>query len=146
MNKYTYLFDKWGGCDYQEGLGIAFALLFDVANEKQKISTLNNYATTEYGIPCVYPSFPRYNTDNGMGFGRHSGTVWPHVQGFWADAAAQNNRTDIFDKEFLSQTENAVRYYQFAEIYHPITGEIYGGRQERDKRGIVEWKAEPFQT
>ena len=144
--KYTYLFDKWGGCDYQEGLGISFALLFDVADESQKNSILNNYATTEHGIPCVYPSFSRYDTADGMGFGRHSGTVWPHVQGFWADAAAQNNRTDIFDKEFLAQTENAVKYYQFAEIYHPITGEIYGGRQERDKRGIVEWKAEPFQT
>ena len=44
-----------------------------------------------------------------------------------------------------AQTDNAVKDYQFAEIYHPLTGEIYGGRQERGN-GIVDWRAEPYQT
>ena len=143
--KYNYIYDKFGGCDYQEGLGISFAILFGIADDIQKKSIFENYKTTPYGIPCVFPSFERYNTPDGLGFGRHSGTVWPHVQGFWADAVAENGRRELFDKEFMLQTQNALRYYQFAEIYHPLTGEIYGGRQERDN-GIVEWRAEPYQT
>ena len=143
---YNYIYDKFGGCDYQEGIGLSFAILFGIADENKKQLIFENYKTTKSGIPCVYPSFSRYDTKDGMGFGRHSGTVWPHVQGFWADAAAKNGRVQIFDKEFSAQTENAVRYYQFAEIYHPLTGEIYGGRQERDGNGITEWRSEPYQT
>ena len=45
----------------------------------------------------------------------------------------------------MLQTENALRYYQFAEIYHPLTGQMYGGRQESGN-GIVEWNSEPYQT
>jgi len=143
---YNYLFDKFGGCDSQEGLGISFAILFDIADDRKKELIFKNFKTTDYGIACVYPSFSRYDTPDGLGFGRHSGTVWPHVQGFWADAAAMSGKAEIFDKEFTLQTENAVRYYQFAEIYHPTTGEIYGGLQERWNKGITSWNSEPHQT
>jgi len=143
---YNYLYDEFGSCERIEGLGIAFAILFDVAKMEQANLIFENTPVSEHGITCVYPSFERYDTADGMGFGRHSGTVWPHVQGFWADAVSTCKKTDLFDNEFSKQYENALRYYQFAEIYHPLTGEIYGGRQERDKRGIVEWKAEPYQT
>lgn len=143
--KYNYIYDKFGGCDYQEGLGISFAILFGIADDIQKKSIFENYKTTPYGIPCVFPSFERYNTPDGLGFGRHSGTVWPHIQGFWTDAAAKNGYVKLFDKEFMLQTENALRYYQFAEIYHPLTGQMYGGRQESGN-GIVEWNSEPYQT
>ena len=142
---YLYLVDEFGGCDHEEGLGCAFAILFGVADEEKTKKILQNQYITARGIPCVWPTFDRYLTEDGMGFGRHSGTVWPHVQGFWADAAAQNGNATAFDKELKVQTENAVKDYQFAEIYHPITGEIYGGRQERGN-GIVDWRAEPYQT
>lgn len=145
-NNYNYLYDNFGGCDSIEGLGVAFAILFGVASEEQVKKVVSNTPVSAYGITCVSPSFKRYDTEDGMGFGRHSGTVWPHVQGFWADAVSMCGETELFDFEFSKQYENALRYYQFAEIYHPLTGEIYGGRQERDKRGIVEWKAEPYQT
>lgn len=143
---YNYLYDKFGGCDYQEGLGISFAILFGIADEEKKASIFKNTVTSPHGIPCVYPSFARYDTPDGMGFGRHSGTVWPHVQGYWADAAAENQRVDLFDQEFQRQTDNAVNSGQFAEIYHPLTGAIYGGRQEDQQKGIREWVSEPHQT
>ena len=143
---YNYLYDEFGGCERIEGLGIAFAILFGIAKEEQANLIFENTPVCEHGITCVYPSFERYDTLDGMSFGRHSGTVWPHVQGFWADAVSIYKKTDLFDNEFSKQYENALRYYQFAEIYHPLTGEIYGGRQERAKKGIVEWKAEPYQT
>ena len=143
---YNYLYDKFGGCDSVEGLGIAFAILFDVASKEQSNQILLNTPVSAHGIPCVSPNFKRYETEDGMGFGRHSGTVWPHVQGFWADAVSKYGNKELFDDEFSKQFENALRYYQFAEIYHPITGEMYGGRQERRKGGITEWNSEPFQT
>ncbi len=143
---YKYLEDKFGGCDSLEGMGLAFAVLFGLSNDEQNEKIFKNTPVTEKGIACVYPSFSRYDTPDGMGFGRHSGTVWPHVQGFWASAASMCNKTEIFDDEFIKQTENAVNYHQFAEIYHPITGEIYGGLQERYGTGIYEWKSEPVQT
>ena len=33
---YDYLVDDFGGCESQEGLGISFAILFDVASDEQK--------------------------------------------------------------------------------------------------------------
>lgn len=143
---YKYIYDKFGGCDAAEGMGLSFAVLFDIANEEQKREIFKNTPVSEHGITCVYPSFPRYDTPDGYGRGRHSGTVWPHIQGFWADAAAASNEKEIFDKEFSAQTENANRYYQFAEIYHPVTGEMYGGLQEDKQQGVREWRSEPFQT
>lgn len=143
---YDYIYDEFGGCDSLEGIGISFAILFDVADEEQKKRIFKNQVITKHGIACVYPSFKRYDTPDGMGCGRHSGTVWPHVQGFWADAAATNDESEIFYNEFITQTDNAMRYHQFAEIYHPVTGQIYGGIQERWGKGISSWNSEPFQT
>lgn len=118
-------------CDSQEALGIAFACLFGIADENKKKRIFKNYKCTAAGIPCVWPSFSRYDTKDKMGFGRHSGTVWPHAQGFWADAAKQGGNSEVCWKEIDALTEHACRDQQFAEIYHPVTGEIYGGLQER---------------
>lgn len=143
---YTYIYDSFGGCDSQEGMGISFAILFDVADEEKKRSILANHHTTPHGFPCVYPSFSRYDTPDGQSFGRHSGTVWPQIQGFWASAVASCKDSVLFDREFAAQTANALRSMQFAEIYHPLTGEPYGGRQENYGIAITDWNAEPHQT
>ena len=143
---YRYIVDKFGGCDYQEGIGQSFAVLFDVADDEQTKKILENQHITKAGIPCVWPSFARYDTPDGTGCGRHSGTVWPHIQAFWADAAVQHGRYDLFCKEFDMLTECSVRDGFFAEIYHPDTSEIYGGRQEFIKNGIIEWESQKKQT
>ncbi len=127
---YDYLFDSFGGSEAVEGMGISFAILFGIADKEKQEKIFKNTPVSAHGITCVYPSFSRYASDDGMSFGRHSGTVWPHIQGFWASAAALCERADLFDSELSKQTENALRGNQFAEIYHPITGEVYGGMQE----------------
>ena len=146
LGSYTYIHDKFGGCDRQEGIGISFAALFGIADGRQCKRIFENHRTTERGIACVYPGFKRYSSEDGMSFGRHCGTVWPHIQGFFADAAKRCGRDDLFEREFRLQTENALRYYQFAEIYHPITGEMYGGVQEWKGSGLRDWRSEPYQT
>ena len=146
---YRYIVDTvLGNCDVQEGLGISFVILFDIADDGKKQKVLENAKVTKQGIACVYPSFPRYDTPDGMGFGRHCGTVWPHVQGFFADCASENGRNDLMEFELKKLAEHACRDSHFAEIYHPITGEIYGGRQEHWTDGfyIREWLSEKRQT
>ena len=85
-------------------------------------------------------------TPDGQSFGRNSGTVGPQIQGFWASAVASCKDSVLFDREFAAQTANALRSMQFAEIYHPLTGEPYGGRQENYGIAITDWNAEPHQT
>lgn len=143
---YNYIIDNFGGSDYQEGLGLAFAILYGVADEDKKAKIFKNTYVTPHGIACVWPTFARYSAFGENEFGRHSGTVWPHVQGFWASAAAQNGQREVFENELLMQTDNAVNSGQFAEIYHPLDGKIYGGWQEENRDGIFLSKPQPWQT
>lgn len=131
-----------GECDAQEGLGLSFAILFEVADREQTESIIRNVYVTPHGIPCVWPSFPPYDE---MGYGRHSGTVWPHVQGFWGLAMKKCGHRDLMIRERDALAANAMRGHQFAEIYHPEDGRIYGGIQENGT-GYVEWVSCAWQT
>jgi hypothetical protein len=136
-----------GECDYQEALGISYALLFGIADERQTKLVLANTKVTEQGIACVEPSFERYRKAGG--FGRHSGVVWPHAQGFWARAAFEKGDHVAFESELHALTGKANRDGQFYEVYHPETGEAYGGLQEkRDGQKLVigDWMSCPHQT
>lgn len=132
---YRYLVDQWGGSDHQEGLGGSFALLLGIADEEQARTILASQHITAHGIPCVWPSYERYRRTPDS-YGRHSGTVWPHVQGFWAEAAARHGAADKFAFELFSLAKLAVRDGMLAEIYHPDTGAVYGGLQE----GRPDWQ------
>ena len=142
---YRYLVGPLGKCDQQEGLGSAYALLFHVADAKQAEAIFAHQHITPAGIPCGWPNFARYENKDGTSFGRHIGTVWPQIQGFWAEAAARASKTEIFGHELFALAAHACRDKQFAEIYHPLTGEIYGGLQENGQ-GIHLWNATSRQT
>lgn len=131
-------------CDYQEALGVAFVLLFGIADERQTALVLENTYVTEQGIACVWPAFDRYLALDG--YGRHSGTVWPHAQGFWASACATYGYTYGFEFELFALAEKAVANGQFHEIYHPDTGEVYGGLQGSGKNDISLWGSVEHQT
>lgn len=143
---FNYLTDAFGGSDYQEGLGHAFVLLFGIADKTQTESVLRQQTVTPAGVPCVWPSFPRYDKPKGESFGRHSGTVWPHIQAFYAEAALKAGQPAIFEHEFFTLAGFACRDSQFTEIYHPITGEPYGGLQEDSGKGIRLWDTCKRQT
>lgn len=130
---------------HTEGLGVSLALLLDVADEDKARKTLQNVHTDKYGIPCVWPLFERFQSEDGMAVGRHCGTVWPFIQGYWADAAARYGRLDLFDHEFKALTETADRHSNFYEIVHPATGEPEGGLQI-DNGQMRQWVSCPHQT
>ena len=139
---YDYALDDAGRCEAQEALGMSFALEFDIADARQAARILENMVVTPQGMPCLYPSFERYRA---LGYGRHSGTVWPHAQAFWATAVAGYDAS-AFERELLALTRNALRDGQFYEIYHPVTGLPYGGVQE--DHGVLNpnWVSQPHQT
>ena len=131
-----------GECRAQEGLGLAFCLLFDIADDEKALSVIEKAYIAPHGIPCVWPAFPPYAEN---GFGRHSGTVWPHVQGFWALATLHRGKREPFERERHLMAAHAARDGQFAEIYHPMDGGIYGGLQEGGGK-YIEWRSCSWQT
>jgi hypothetical protein len=126
---YSYYLDPWGKCDYQEGMGISFAILFGVADKDQQEMIFKNTYTAPAGIPMLWPCWPRYYNEKDQTYGRFS-SVMNMVQGFWAKAAAQNGQSGRFFYDFKQLTINVWRDKQFREIYHPVTGLPYGGLME----------------
>jgi glycogen debranching enzyme len=144
LGRYATLLDPGGTDDRQEAIGLAFSVLFDAADRSQQASIFRHVQLTPAGMPCLWPTYERYARLGG--FGRHSGTVWPHAEAFWADAAARAGHEDFFAYDLTRMAEKAVRDGQFYELYNPMTGEPYGGLQEAGKRGIVLWDSQPHQT
>lgn len=166
---FRFFVDPWGGCDRQEGVGHALAILSGVATPEQRDSVFARQTVMPAGLPCVWPSYERYTkltraeeealpeiawsrfarfavSDAGA-FGRHSGVVWPPLQAFWAEAAARHGRADLLGHEVFALARHACRDRHFSEIYHPITGEEYGGVQETpDGRGLGRWNSCERQT
>ena len=142
---YRFLVGPFGNYDYQEGLGSSYALLFGIADAKRAELVFTHQHVAPAGLPCGWPNLLRYGP-HGMSFGRHIGTVWPQIQGFWAEAAARAGKPEVFGHEFLNLAAHAIRDKHFAEIYHPITGAAYGGLQEAQGQGIILWQATSRQT
>lgn len=142
---FRYLLDPFGDCDVQEGFGHSFAILFGIADVERRESVFETQHVTSAGIPCLWPCFSRYRRDGD--YGRHSGTVWPPIQGFWADAAARHRKVDLFAVELEALAHHGIREGQFFEIYHPDTGAPYGGLQELPGSGVIDtWESLPHQT
>lgn len=136
-----YIVGKLGDCIRQEGLGIAFASMTNIIGKE----IFEHVYISNSGIPCLFPNFSRYNI--GTEYGRQSGTVWPHVQGFFAIAALKEKRYDMFEFEFDKLTEFSNRDNQFYELFHPDTGKVYGGIQEhRSVDGMKKYKSCEHQT
>ena len=127
-------------------MGHAYAILLGIADDARAQLVLQRQYVAPAGVPCLWPNLERYESPDGMSFGRHAGTVWPQIQGMWAHAAAKYRKGGIFGHELFQLAQHAVRDNQFAEIYHPTNGAIYGGLQERAGKGIVPWASKPRQT
>ena len=125
---YGYLIDAPGNDDRQEGLGLAFALLFGIADDAKAKRIFDKVYLSPHGIPCVWPTYKRYAQRSE--FGRHSGTIWPQVNAAWALACHARGRSDLAERELSLLAEKACRDSEFVEVYHPETGIPYGGLQE----------------
>ncbi|MEA2012869.1 MAG: amylo-alpha-1,6-glucosidase [Verrucomicrobiota bacterium] len=144
---YRYLLDAEDDKERQEGLGHAFAILFGIADKKQIHSIMKNQYLTKHGISCVWPPYERYCDKQYKHFPRHSGTIWPQVNTAWVEACEMTGNHSLAIKELQMLATKAVRDSHFFEIYHPITGKPYGGRQEHPEYGgLHEWESCSRQT
>ena len=142
-NRLNYLIDNTGNIDKsQEGLGISFAVIFNILNKDQALKLIQNAKVSKYGITSIYPDFPRYSQNKP---GRHNNLIWPMVNGFFAKASIISGNQDAFLKELNSLTELALDKnkgdYNFREIYNPNTGAPDGGWQNG-----IHWNSCKLQT
>ncbi len=110
----------------EEGTGLSFVILFDIADAARAKSVLRNTHVQPHGIVDVYPHFPRYSEARP---GRHNNIVWPMIQGFWADAAAKSGDQARFAGETVRLAHLANSSGGFYEIYNAQTGVPDGGWQ-----------------
>jgi lysophospholipase L1-like esterase len=119
----------------QEGGGQAFALLFDVADQKQAAAIIQKMHHEPHGIVTLWPNLPEFDDQH---LGRHNVMLWPLVNGLWAQAAAKTQSPDAFASE-LEHIAGLVlgSDHNFYEIYNPRTGKPDGGWQNGGHWGPV---------
>lgn len=120
--KLYFLIDHTGHKhDFQEGLGVAFAIKFGLVSESEALAILKNIHSTPSGIPATWPCLKRCSAEQP---GRHNVMIWPHVNMFFADACASAGRYDLFRFEVSNLAQLAVTHdpngeVNFHEIYTP---------------------------
>jgi len=72
--------------------------------------------------------------------------VWPPFEAMFASAAAKYGRVDLLMHVVDTLAEFACRDMHFAEVFHPVTGEIYGGVQESEGDKEYVWQSCSRQT
>ena len=128
--------------NYQEGSGLAFAILFGVADEARATAILNNIHFEPKGLPSIWPNFSMFSDRQP---GRHNCVIWPQVNSLFAKAAAQAKDYAVFSAEFervtalFNGTPGNIR-----EIYNCISGMPDGGWQNGSHWGAAKnqtWSA-----
>lgn len=128
---------------YQEGTGLAFALLFGIANPAQARSIVARAQEMPWGMPDTFPNWNRYSDAQP---GRHNAIVWPLVQGLWAKALAGQGNQSAFAAETARLAKLADDNSGFWEIYNGNTGVVDGGYQRLGDTVKFHWGSEPDQT
>ncbi|MFD7920022.1 hypothetical protein ACFV3R_12435 [Streptomyces sp. NPDC059740] len=111
---------------YQEGNGLAFAVLSGVASARQTRLLLARTHHEPYGVVNVWPHFARFDDAHP---GRHNVTVWPMTLGMWGHAAAVGGRLDLLDRTLTELAGLYRRDGHFWELYNARTGAADGGWQ-----------------
>jgi hypothetical protein len=142
LYNYQLLADGSAGA-YQEGTGLAFAILFGVADPAQARSILAHAREMTWGMPDTYPHWDRYSAAQP---GRHNAIVWPLVQGLWAKALARQGDQNGFASETARLAKLATGNSGFWEIYNGDTGVVDGGYQRLGDTVKFHWGSQPDQT
>lgn len=130
-NTFGYLVDQNGKVhQYQEALGISFAVIFGVIDGEKANQLVKNAVVSKYGITSITPDFPRYSKEMP---GRHNNLIWPFINGFFAQAAITSNNYETFNHELFGLTHLVLDEdkgnYNFREIFNPNSGHPDGGFQ-----------------
>jgi len=122
----------------QEGAGISFAIIFGVADSAKTTRILQNVHRQPRGITMSWPHFERFNDQQP---GRHNVSVWPQINGLFAQAACMGGRIDLFQGEVENLADLFRGSGNIREIYHHTRGEPFGGFQRRRSGKMERWQA-----
>ncbi len=148
-NSFNYLIDQNGHAyKAQEGLGLSFAVIFNIIDGNKAKELIAHAVVSKYGITSIYPDFPRNSEQKP---GRHNNIIWPMVNGFFAKAAIVAGNDTMFNKELYNLTHLALDEdkgdYNFREVYNPYSGKPDGGWQANgDKYPEYHWDSCKLQT
>lgn len=142
LYNYMLLADGTPG-PYQEGTGLAFALVFGIADKAQAASILSHATEMTWGMPDTYPNWARYSDAQP---GRHNAIVWPMVQGMWAKALASQGAQQQYAREVALLADLADNNSGFWEIYNGNSGVVDGGWQRLGDTVKFHWGSQPDQT
>nr|BFE57798.1 hypothetical protein GCM10020063_023240 [Dactylosporangium thailandense] len=101
-------------------------MLYGIASAEQSRQIMQNSHIQPYGIVDVYPHFASYSDAKP---GRHNESVWPMIQGYWAEAAARAGDTARFASETLTLAGLANTSGGYYEINNFKSGVPDGGWQ-----------------
>jgi len=102
-----------------EALGEALTVLFDIGDEQQRQSVINNTPMTDFGIPCIYPQIPGIPP-------YHNNAVWPFVQSYWAMAAAKAGNEQSVLESIAAVVRPAALFLTNKENFVSTTGDFAG--------------------
>lgn len=145
--EFCYLIDQNGDLHYfQEGLGNAFAILFNIVSPTEAERIISQMKVTKYGLPSIYPHFKRFSDAKP---GRHNMMIWPFVNAFYADACAYTGDYQKFTSELFNLIDLGLNKgdNDFWEIYDPKDGHPDGGWQTNSHWGGLQhqtWSATGF--
>ncbi len=128
---------------FQEGTGLAFALIFGIADPAQARSIVEHARELPWGMPDTFPNWARYSDAQP---GRHNAIVWPLVLGLWAKALAGQGEQNAFAAETARLAKLAGNNSGFWEIHNGTTGVVDGGWQRLGDTVKFHWGSEPDQT
>ncbi len=121
-HRFYFLIDHQGKKhEFQEGMGVAYAILFGLVTPEEACGIIDNVYSTSSGIPSVWPCLKRCSEEKP---GRHNVMVWPHVNMFYASACAEVGKYDSFYFEVSNLARLATQCdpkgeVNFHEIYTP---------------------------
>ncbi len=133
-DKLYYLIDQNDDVhDFQESLGIAYAVLFGIVSHEEAKRIIDGCYKGRWGTPTIYPHFNRFDDTHP---GRHNQIVWPFVSAFLGSAASEAGCSDRLGYELKSlstlcqggrSTHDGSQ--TFYEIYNETNGLPDGGWQ-----------------
>ncbi len=102
-----------------EALGEALAVLYDVADEDQSKSIIENSPLTEFGATCIYPQIPNIPP-------YHNNGIWPFVQSYWNLAAAKMGNEKVLSHGLASIYRSSGLFLSNYENMVAETGDFLG--------------------
>lgn len=138
INKHLWLSDKGRYAQYLygrqyplvsprfEALGSALSILFDVADEQQASTLLQQAPLTPFGVTCIYPQIPGIPP-------YHNNGIWPFVQAYWNLAAAKGGNEVVLSHGLASIYRAGALFLTNYENMVAANGDYKGTEMNSDR-------------